>query len=579
MVTDAPSRARGRGDESDHDFVIVGSGGGSMCAALAAQALGKRPLIIEKLAEVGGSTGYSGGVLWIPNSPTMRRAGIADSYQRARTYLDACVGGFSPGSTDQRRAAFLQQGPRCIEFLESAGMKFLYADGYSDYYDELPGGEARGRCLVAPLFDMTQLGDWAQRLSRNRQLDIPIGVHEVADLLLVKRTWAGKLMAMRLAGRLLAQKLTGKKFVAWGAAVQGRMLQIALRQRIPIWTETPVTALMTNGGRVTGVVARREGREIEVRARDGVLINAGGFSRNARMRERYLPKPTNVLWTKANPGDTGEMQEAAMALGAAVDCMDEAWWIVQSLGPGETFPHLAYGRDGKPWPFGHHIDMSMPHLMMVDQVGQRYVNESASYMEIGKAQYQRHAQTGCAVPSWMIMEARARQRYSWGAAAPGVTPPEWLASGYMKKADSLEALAAQCGIEAAGLRQTVMRFNGHCRTGVDLDFRRGARAFDRHHGDPTVRPNPNLGAIEQAPFYAVAIYPGDVGTCGGLVTDHDARVLRADGSEIEGLYATGNSTASVVGRTYPGAGASVAASFVFGYIAAQHAAGARSVPT
>jgi 3-oxosteroid 1-dehydrogenase len=170
------------------------------------------------------------------------------------------------------------------------------------------------------------------------------------------------------------------------------------------------------------------------------------------------------------------------------------------------------------------------------------------------------------------MDSRQREYYVWGTATPGQIPQQWLDSGYLVRADSIEELADKCSIDVSGLKRTVQRFNGFGKTGVDTDYGRGGKAFDRCHGDPTVRPNPNLGAIEKPPFYAVRIYPGDVGTAGGLVTDEHARVLRANGSVIEGLYATGNSTASVMGRCYPGAGASIGASFVFGYLAARHAA-------
>lgn len=160
---------------------------------------------------------------------------------------------------------------------------------------------------------------------------------------------------------------------------------------------------------------------------------------------------------------------------------------------------------------------------------------------------------------------------------PGQIPQQWLDSGYMIKADSLDELARKCSIDRQGLAATVTRFNGFCQSGVDEDFGRGSRAFDRCHGDPTVKPNPNLGSIEEGPFYAVRMYPGDVGTAGGLVTDEYARVLKEDGSTLEGLYATGNSTAGVTGRCYPGAGTSIAASFVFAYIAAQHSAGVEKI--
>ena len=557
------------------DLLIVGSGGASMCAALLARRLGRRALIVEKLAKIGGSTGYSGGVWWIPNNLVMKRAGVADSHERARQYFDSVVTYHGAASNEARREAYLRSGPEMIEFLEREGMQFKYADGWSDYYDDRPGGEPRGRSLVAKLFNINELGDWKPRLAMYPGIHMPMGSEEYPTLFLAKRTMAGKLMALALVGRLLKAKLLRRDVRANGAAIQGRMLQLALRAGIPIWTDTPVTELLVESGRVVGVLARREGREVRIRARDGVLINAGGFSRNRQMRDQYQPQPNAWQWTNANPGDTGEMIQAAQRLGAAVDCMNEAWWVITSLGPGETLPAGAVNPEGVAIPFMHHLDLSLPYSIMVDQDGNRFCDEAGAYMEIGQRMYQRHAETGKAVPSWVIMDARQRKYYPWGTAAPGQVPKEWLASGYLKRADSLEALARLCGIDGQGVTATVRRFNEFCRTGRDADFGRGSRAFDRNHGDPTVKPNASLGPIEQGPFYAVAMYPADVGTAGGLVTDEDGRVLRGDGSVIDGLYATGNSTASVMGRSYPGAGASIGASFVFGYRAALHSAGAR----
>lgn len=555
------------------DLLIVGSGGGSMCAALKAKELGKRALIIEKLDKVGGSTGYSGGVWWVPNNPVMKRHGVADSYEKAQQYLASTVTYEGPSTSPERREAFLRTGPLMVDFLERAGMAFEYADGWADYYDDRPGGQPRGRSLVAKLFDVRELGDWAGRLSRYQGAAIPANSHEFPTLFLMKRTWAGKLKALQLGLRMAKQKLTGKEILGGGAAIQGRMLQIALREGLPIWTSTPVQELIVEDGRVTGVVALREGRQVRVQAKDGVLINTGGFSRNADMRKRFQPQPSSAQWTNANPGDTGEVIEAAMQLGAAVDCMDEAWWVVTSLGPDESLPEGARTAKGEPLPFMHHLDLSLPYSIMVDQDGQRFCDEAGSYMEIGQRMYKRQAETGKAVPSWVVMDSRQRKFYPWGTAMPGQVPKQWLDSGYMVKADTLEALARKCAIDTAGLLDTVQRFNGFCAKGVDADFGRGSRAFDRCHGDPSVTPNPNLGSIEQGPFYAVRMYPGDVGTAGGLVTDQYARVLREDGSCIAGLYATGNATAGVTGRCYPGAGTSIAASFIFAYIAAQHSAG------
>jgi len=568
--------------DDTYDFVIVGSGGASMCAALLAKQLGKRALIVEKLPKVGGSTGFSGGVWWVPNNPIMKRAGVEDSYERAKRYFDAVVTYRGPGTSEARREAFLRTGPRMIEFLEQRGMKFKYADGWSDYYDDRPGGEPRGRSLVAQLFDINELGEWRDRLSMYPGFGAPLGSEDFPTLFLAKRTWAGKRMAMRLMRRMLYAKLSGKQLRGSGAAIQGRMLQIALREGLPIWLEAPVKDFVVEEGRVNGVIAARGGRDVRIRALHGVLINSGGFSHNREMREQYQPKPNPYRWTNANPGDTGEIIRSAMALGAEVDCMEEAWWVPTSLGPNESLPEGATLGDGSPLPFMHHLDLSLPFSIMVDQTGTRFCDEAGAYMEIGQRMFARQTETGRAVPSWLIMDRRQREYYPWGTASPGKIPQSWLDSGYLKRADSIAALARFCGIDGAGLQRTVVRFNEFCRSGVDADFGRGGRAFDRAHGDPSIKPNPNLGAIEQGPFYAVAMYPGDVGTAGGIVTDEHARVQRADGSVIPGLYATGNATASVMGRTYPGAGASIGASFVFGYIAAQHAlsaaGGASSVP-
>jgi 3-oxosteroid 1-dehydrogenase len=252
------------------------------------------------------------------------------------------------------------------------------------------------------------------------------------------------------------------------------------------------------------------------------------------------------------------MIQAAMALGAQTDLMDEAWWMGTSMLPD--------GSNG-----GMHTpnDIGKPHCIVVDKHGQRFVNESNSYMEFGKAMY-----TAGAVPAWAIMDSRHRNSYPWGLALPGMTPKKLVEQGYFKKAATLAELADLCGVDPAGLVATVERFNGFARSGVDADFHRGESAYNRYYGDPTVKPNSCLGTIEKGPFYAVELVPGDVGTSGGIMTDEYARVLKADGSVIPGLYATGNSSAAVVGRVYPGAGASVGPSMTFGYIAALHAAGA-----
>jgi 3-oxosteroid 1-dehydrogenase len=541
--------------EQIFDFVIVGSGAGAMCAALVMRAQGKEVLVIEKQAKVGGSTAFSGGVAWIPNNDYLKRLGVNDTYERSRTYLDEIIGDAGPASSPARRDAFIHKSPEMIRFLEARGMRFLHA-AWPDYYSDRPGGLAEGRTLAAPLFDIDELGDWAPRLaSYPMWAAIPLGSYEASTLSLAKRTWAGRKLALRLAVRILRQKVLRQKLRASGNALQGRMLQLVLRAGVPIWTGAPVSDLLIEDQRVVGVTVRRDQEQIRVRARLGVLLNAGGFAHNLAMRDRFQPKPASVSWTTANPGDTGEMMQAAMALGAAVDLMDSSWWVPASFMPDGNLA-------------GFHLpgDASKPYCIVVNAAGERIGNEAGSYVEFGQRMYANGA-----VPAWAIFDSRHRRYYPWGTTPPGMTPAAWLESGYMKRASSLPELARLCGVDAPGLVRTVERFNEFARTGVDLDFGRGASVYNRYYGDPNVGPNPCLGALEAPPFHAVAILPADVGTAGGVLTDEHARVLRSDASPIAGLYATGNCTASVMGRCYPGAGASIAASMTFGYIAALHA--------
>ena len=553
-----------------YDWVIVGSGGGSMCAALAAKRLGKEAVILEKQSKVGGSTGFSGGVWWVPNNLLLARAGVHDSYELGRKYVDAVVGPETPATSAARRDAFLRTAPKMIEFLEAVGMKLFWPDGWSDYHDNLPGGQPRGRSIMADPFNIKELGEWAERLSTYKPFrSLPVSAEKGRDLGLIKRSWVGKRAALNLAWTILSAKLTGKDIVTNGAAIQGRMLQIALREGIPIFPDTPVTDLLVEGGRVVGVKVMHDGKELEVRG-DNVLLDSGGFARNAQLREQYQRNPQSA--TNANHGDTGEVMQMAMRLGAATESLDAAVWVTTSRSTNGTWPEGSV-IDGEVFPPMHNFDISKPHNIMVDGLGERFVNEATSYVTIGERMYQRQQETGRAVPTWMIMDSRFIKWYGIGATPPGVTPKQWYDSGYLRKAATLEALAADCGIDAAGLKRTVERFNGFAARGVDEDFGRGEAQYDKWRGDPKNHPNPSLGSIAEPPFYAVSMYPGDVGTTGGLLTDEYARVLRSDGSAIPGLFATGNCAASPFGHTYPGAGASIANSFTFGYIAVQHVGG------
>jgi 3-oxosteroid 1-dehydrogenase len=548
------------------DFVVVGSGGGSMCSALVMRAAGKSVLILEKTDLVGGTTARSGGVMWLPNNRFMKRDGVDDSFERAWTYLDALLGGQrdAPGSTPARRRRYLMEAPRMVDFLEGEGVRLTRVAEWPDYYDELPGGSIPGRTVVAELFNVKELGPWEKKLRPSFvQIPLPASLEEMLELPALKRSWRVKLLLLKLIGRAVVAKLTGKRWVAGGAALQGRMLQAALRAGADIRTESPVTGLIVEAGAVKGVLTVKDGRPWRVRARLGVLVNAGGFARNQAMRDRYIPG-TSVKWTLVTPGDTGEMIEEMMSQGAAVAQMDERVGNQLTIPPGTE--------DSEIKPTAQSMTAA-PHAILVDRSGLRYMNEGGSYMAYSKAMLERN-KTVPAVPSWAVFDSQYMAKYMLAGTMPGSTKPQrWYDEGYLKKADSLDELARQLDIDPATLKSTIERFNRFVANNRDEDFHRGERAYDRWLGDELHQPSPALGRIDKPPYYAVPVYPGDVGTYGGVVTDEHARVLREDGSVIPGLYATGVSTASVMGRFYPGAGSSVGPSFVWGYVAARHAAG------
>ena len=546
------------------DFVVVGSGGGSMCAGLVMRSTAKRVLILEKTNLVGGTTARSGGVMWIPNNAFMRRDGIEDSYEKAAAYLDAVLPDpkDAPGASRPRRAAYLTEAPRMLEFLRSRGVKLTRVKEWPDYYDDLPGGSVPGRTVIAELFDANELGAWTERLRPSFvHLPIPASLEEMLELPAMKRSWAVKMLLAKIVLRGVAAKITGKRWVAGGAALQGRMLQAALREGVEIRTDSPVAQIIIESGRAAGVATVKDGRPWRIGARLGVLVNAGGFSHNQQMRDRYQPG-TSVKWTMAAPGDTGEMIEEMMRHGAAVAQMQERVGNQFTPQPGWEQSELRQAAQSV---------TAAPHCILVDQSGVRYMNEGGSYMAYCKAMLERN-KTVAAVPSWAVFDSQYLRKYMLAGTMPGTKKPQrWYDEGYLKTADTIEGLARSLKVDPATLKATVERFNGFVARNRDDDFHRGARAYDRWLGDWLNKPSETLGSIAEPPFYAVPVLPGDVGTYGGVVTDERARVLREDGSVIEGLYATGVSTASVMGTGYPGAGSSVGPSFVWGYVAAQAA--------
>lgn len=541
------------------DFIVVGSGAGSMCAALVLRAAGKSVLILEKTELVGGTTATSGGVMWIPNNRFMKEAGVPDSREQAIAYLDAAVGDRAdmPGASRERRVAFVDAAPRMIDFLVSQGIRLRRVPSYPDHYT-VSGESVAGRTVVSELFDAKQLGEWTNKL-RPGFLPLPANLDEAMQLPLMKRSKAAKRVLFRVIGRVIADKLTGKQRVTAGQALQAQMLHAALKAGTEIRLQSPVRQLIVEGGRVTGVVTQKDGAEWRVGARHGVLINAGGFARNQRMLDQYLPG-VKADWSSVIDEDMGEMIEEGQRIGAAVAQMD------QRIGM-----HVVLPQNNPRIKLMMQNDTSKPHTIMVDQSGVRYMRESGSAVDVVSKMLE-HNKHAPAVPSWMVLDSQYINKFMLAGSMPGPKkPPAWFEQKLLRKADTLEALAADCGIDPARLRATVDRYNELVRNGRDEDFHRGEHAYDEWMGDPLQATTKTLGTIEQGPFYAMQIYPGDVSTFGGLVTDTQARVLRADGSVIPGLYATGTSTASVMGPVESGPGGSIGPTMTWAYLAAHHA--------
>jgi 3-oxosteroid 1-dehydrogenase len=556
------------GFDEVYDWVVVGSGAGSMCSGLVMRAEGKSVLVLEKTGLVGGSTARSGGVMWIPANPFMKRDGIDDSEEEGLSYLNSVISDSddTPGTSHERRSAYVREAPKMLDFLISRGLKFDRVPYWPDYYDNLPGGKEVGRTVVADIFDINELGPWKDKL-RPGFLPLPAKLEEAVQVPLVKRSWSARRALLRIIMRILVGKIAGKKVVSAGMALQGRLLQAALREGVEVRTLSPVTELMVEDGAVAGVLTVKDGKPWRVGARIGVLVNAGGFARNQAMRDRYQPG-TSKDWTVTSPGDTGEMIEEMMRHGAAIAQMEEMVGTQMTRPPGTE-------KDGPATPSAQRITAA-PHAILVDQSGVRYMNEGGSYMGFCKGMLERHKVVP-AVPSWAIFDSQFARKYTIvNKSLTAKRINSWHAQGYLKRGETLQVLAAQIVVSAVVLRETVERFNRFVANNKDQDFHRGERAYDRWLGDPFNKGSPTLGTIRTPPFYAIPIYAGDVSTYGGVVTDKHGRVLKANGSAIPRLYATGVSTAAAMGRYYPGAGCSVGPAMLWGYLSARHAAGAES---
>ncbi|BBY56326.1 3-oxosteroid 1-dehydrogenase [Mycobacterium koreense] len=554
----------------EYDVVVVGSGGAGMVAALTAAHQGLSAIVIEKAPHFGGSTARSGGGVWIPNNEVLKRRGISDTPEAARTYLHGIVGDVVPAEMID---TYLDRGPEMLSFvLKHSPLKMCWVPGYSDYYPEEPGGRAGGRSIEPKPFNARKLGADEKGLEPaygKVPLNVVVMQQDYVRLNQLKRHPRGVLRSLKVGARTVWAKSTGKNLVGMGRALIAPLRIGLQRAGVPVRLNTALTDLfVADDGVVAGVYVRDttvEGGEPElIRARRGVILACGGFEHNEQMRVKYQRAPITTDWTVGAKANTGDGILAGEKLGAALDIMADAWW-------GPTVP-----LDDAPW-FAL-SERNSPGSIIVNMAGKRFMNESMPYVEavhhMYGGTYGQGPGPGENIPAWLIFDQRYRDNYIFAGLNPGQRlPRKWVESGVIVSADTVEGLAEQTGLPAAELAATIDRFNGFARTGVDEDFGRGKSAYDRYYGDPTNKPNPNLGEIGHAPYYAAKMVPGDLGTKGGIRIDVHGRALRDDNSVIPGLYAAGNVSAPVMGHTYPGPGGTIGPAMTFGYLAALHLAG------
>lgn len=555
--------------DEEVDILVVGSGAGGMAAAIRAHDLGAKTLLIEKSAYYGGSTAMSGGVVWIPNNDMMASTGIEDSDEEAFTYMKTLTRG---RVSEARIKAYITKGREMLRWvMDNTRAQFMAMDVYPDYYPEVPGFKRGSRSCDPLPFDGRLLGEEFQHLRPSHPQVLVFGrlamtAYEVRKIFQKAPGWIGIFLRTAMEYALdIGQRLKSPRSrrTTLGNGIVASLRMSMLDRDIPLRRNCGLRELVVEQGRVAGVVAERDGRPWRIRAKRGVVLAAGGFEGNQAMRETWLPGPTRAEWSAANPANTGDVIQAGIDIGAATDFMDEAWWGPTVRAPGEQAARMMI------------IEKALPGCLFVNQAGKRFTNEAAPYTTVIQDMYASHNAGVETVPGWMVFGRFYRQKYPMGPLLPGANQPDFAVSkklwdAFIFKADTPEELAAKIGVDAAGLKQSIERMNEFARTGVDEEFAKGGNENDRYYGDESVTPNPCLAPVE-APYYAVQIFPGELGTKGGLLVDEYARVLDTDGAAIHGLYATGNCSSSVTGASYPGAGSTIGPSMTFGYVAVNHA--------
>lgn len=530
---------------AEADVIVVGSGAAALAAALAAHDAGAKVAVVERSGSVGGTSAVSGGGVWMPSNHV---TGAGDSREEALSYMTRLSSGRAPA---ELLARYVDEGPEILAGFEKRTQLRFNAISWPDYHPEMEGARRQGRMIEPALFDSSLLGDWSSRLRRAPVLGLPITLQESTV------EWTPSLTPERYDAEEIKRRAQARQ-VACGQALVGALLHGCLARGIEPLLETRGVELVFDGRSVGGVVLEREGRRLEGRARS-VVLATGGYEWNADMCSRFLPgQLTHPTSPPCNEGDALLM---AMEVGADVANMNEAWWYPACAVPGEEY-------EGRQLSRFMAVERTAPHSIIVDRFGQRFVNEAANYNDMQKGFFGFDANEGAPrhLPCWVVFDQQYRSRYPVITARPGAPDPDWLAA-----ADTLEALGVRVGIAPEALSETVRRWNGFVAAGRDRDFGRGDSFYDRFHGDPGA-PHPNLGTIEMAPYYAIPVYLGAVGTSGGPRIDERGRVQHVRDRPIPGLYGAGNAVASPAGPAYFGGGTTIGMGLVWGHIAGSEAA-------
>lgn len=554
------------------DVVVVGSGAAGAVAALRARDRGLSVLIIEKAHKYGGTSAASGGVIWVPNHQFTPND---DSRDKALAYLDALIK--KPVRRD-RLEAYVDQAPEMLRFVKSLGVPVAPAPYYPDYFPTAPNARV-DRSILCDTFDGRELGDkfplMREQYARFKILNrYAMDVLQFFSISTRAPGWITTFLKMVWTywSDLSTRRLTRRdRRFTQGAALMGHLCKRVFDRGIEVRLETRLEELIVTNGRVGGVKVSNFGRIYEIGARHGVVLAAGGFEWNQELRDRFFPVP-GLTRHSSTPEDAnrGEALIAGMKIGAATEHTEAGWWIPTMhipMAARSNFEDIVQAA----------FDVGRPHSVCVNRNGVRFVNEACSYDEFGAAMVEDQLATGANTPCWLVFDATFRQKFTAGGIMPTILMPDWRVppdwwDHYIFRADSIDALAAKIHVPAVALRKTVAQMNQYAASGVDPEFNRGASPYDQMFGDANVKPNPCLGPIERAPFYAVPINLGDLGTKGGLACDAQARVLDGNDRPIPGLYAAGNNAASPFGNLYPGAGGTIGPAMTFGFVAADHIA-------